>query len=165
MLTIEPPPVSAHRADLLAHAQEHAVEVDAHDPSPVVERVVADGEVRAADAGVVDGAVEAPEVLDHGGDHLGHRGLLGDVGLDGTRVAPDLRRHALGRLAGDVDDRHPGAAGRGPMGARLADARAGSGDQDDLAVEVGARCAPSVGAHRQASTALAAATTGMCPTT
>ena len=74
-----------------------------------------------------------------GGDHLGHRALLGDVGLDGTGVTADLRRHALGRLPGDVDDRHPGATGGRPMGARLADARAGSGDQDHLAVEVGAQ--------------------------
>ena len=156
----------AHRADLLAQAQEHAVEVDAHDPAPVVERVIADGGMRAADAGVVDRAVEASELLDHGGDHLGHRALLGDVGLDGTGVTADLRRHALGRLPGDVDDRHPGATGGRPMGARLADARAGSGDQDDLAVEVGARGARL---RSRSSSGLEprsrAATTGMCPTT
>ena len=84
--------------------------------------------VAAADPGVVDGAVEAPEALDDRCDHLGDRGLVGDVGLDAMCVAADLRGHSLGCLEVDVDDGDAGAAGGRAASARLADARPGSCD-------------------------------------
>src|SRR5207247_6091835 len=66
--------------------QKHAVDVDGHQPAPVLFALVDDG-AAAADADVVVEEVEAAEAVEGGLDHGGAVGGLGDVGLEGEGLA------------------------------------------------------------------------------
>lgn len=85
-----------HLRDLGAQAQPHAVHVDVEARPPVVVPHRGRRPDGPADAGVVDGDVEAAEARDDGGDGGLHRGLGGDV--DDERQAGDAPRRLRGGL-------------------------------------------------------------------
>lgn len=78
-----------HLADLRALAQPHAFGIDGKDALEVGEVDVRRGFDGAADAGVVDGVVDAAEFLDGLRDAVVHGGLGGHVGFD--RLDGDVR--------------------------------------------------------------------------
>ena len=71
-----------HLADLRALAQPHAFGVDGNDALKIGEVDFRCGLDGAADAGVVDGVVDAAEFLDGLRDAVVHGGLRGHVGFD-----------------------------------------------------------------------------------
>ena len=82
-------------------------------------------------AGVVDDEVDPAERQSRGVDRGLHGVGVGDVGHDRDRPvrAADPRGHLLRALGVQVGDHDARALGAEPLGDRLADARAGAGDQ------------------------------------
>src|SRR5690606_12443575 len=128
-----------HRRDLEAHPVEDPVQVDPDHLIPSVDRILASRSLGAADAGVVDGDVEAAvlvdSVLHHGFALLGSADVDGDEGGGCSR-----RRKLLGRPAtvllvvvGDHDRR--ATLGEG-LGASPADSGGSSRHQRNLSFEV-----------------------------
>lgn len=90
---------------------------------------------------IVDDSVEAAEAVDDGGHHRGDRGLIGEVGLDGVRLAAarddlgDDRGRLVGRAA--VVDGHSGALGGQRERDLAADVPRSSGHECDASSELG----------------------------
>jgi hypothetical protein len=126
--------VGHHRRELVAHAEEDAVEVDRQDLAPALDRVLAGWHLVSADAGVVHGDVQ-PAVVGHDAlDHRPHLTLVGHVGGDRGGPAPGLPGDPLGGLLGDVGDDYGGPPAPERVHAGLADPSPASGDEGDLAI-------------------------------
>jgi len=98
----------------VARSQEHAVDIDLHDPAPVLGSHVYDA-AAAADPDIIVEAIEPAEPLQRRGDHGASLPLVGDVGDKGgggSAFGCDHRERPLGPLALDIDDQHPGASTR-----------------------------------------------------
>ena len=132
-------PVLEHFRDLVLHAQEDAFQVDRHDGVPVGFGVLCrENQCVAADAGVVERAVELSPGCDGSRDHRLDLARLRDIRLDEHRVASDgtdlqHRRLALGGTARDHG--HARAFLRELDRRSLTDAGARAGDDCYLAFE------------------------------
>jgi hypothetical protein len=92
-------PLHQHQGDLVSHAKEHAPEVDADDPVPLLLLEIGCRRERLFDARIVEGEVEAPESPDRllqGGPYIV---ILRHIAPDGERVASCLFDHARRFLA------------------------------------------------------------------
>ena len=91
-------------------------------------------------AGVVDQDLHRPQFGLGARDHVLHGGQVGDVGLDGQRLAargPDLLGDGFGAVQVEIVDDHAAAVVRAEVQGRLlADALAGAGDDGHLALEI-----------------------------
>lgn len=126
------------RGDLVLEAVEHAGQVERDDTVPEGLVDVTDCSLAVAAAGVVEGTVQASELLDGdidqvgdlfldghvGGDEQGRAALCGDVGHRG--LAPCL-------VAGA--DEHSRSLGDGSLGEGRTHSGGTSGDDDDLGLQ------------------------------
>ena len=99
-----------HLAQLLLHAQEHAVQVDRDGALPALPRHLGHAAPVAADAGTVERAVQPAVALQHGRQQRFHVSRLGDVGLHGHRLAAGGLHGVCGLLAAGgilVGNGHP----------------------------------------------------------
>jgi hypothetical protein len=87
------------------------------------------------DPGVVDEAVERPELALGLVEIVGERLAVGDVEGKRDRAAPQLLRGLLGQLGIEVPDRDPATAPDQCRRRRLADPAGAAGDRDHLAVQ------------------------------
>ena len=108
---------------------DHAVEVDAADPLPVVSRHVEEAAAHA-DAGVVHQHTDGPDAALDGARQALHVVARGDVdrgGLAGRAAFSTFGRHLLGGDAVDVRADHGGAPCREGQCGRPPDAPPGAG--------------------------------------
>src|SRR5712671_6533789 len=126
----------------MARRHEHAVDIDLHDPAPVLRSHVDDTAATTYSDIVVE-AIEPAELRECGVDHRAGLWLVRDIGNKGSRSAAlrrDHRHGALGPLLIEIDDQHPGAGAGQQDGRRaaIADAvirRPAPGDDRHLAFE------------------------------
>ena len=112
---------------------EGAEDVDGERAHELVRRVVDDRRDRAADAGVAEEDVEAPESIDTGGDRGLHRALVRDVGDRGERVVvAELAGGGLELRLVDADEMDLRTLGDEQARGREADPALSAGDQRDL---------------------------------
>ena len=95
----------------MPRGHEHAVDIDLHDPSPIL-RGHFDDAAASADADIVVEAIESAEPGDRLGDHRARLLFVGDVRDEGSGRAALRLNHrdgALGAIAVEVDDENLGA--------------------------------------------------------
>lgn len=118
--------------DAVLAAQEHAVEIDRMDLTPLFERDVLDG-LAEPDAGGVQQDVDGAELV----DGFGNRGLpvvlAGDVELHEMTGRAQLVGDRLAAIDGDVGDHDLGTFLGHQVGGVGAEARGAAGDQGHLA--------------------------------
>ena len=136
---------AGHGGHGVARAQVRALEVDRHDPVPLLLGHLADG-AGAGNPGVVHEHVQAAEPL-HGGlrQALGVRGG-GDVGLQPQPLAArldDAPRRCVGGCAVHVGRDHPGALAGEQCGDLGPEAPACAGHDGSLALQSSQRGLPS----------------------
>ena len=116
----------------MLHRQPHAFQVDRDDAVEVVFLERRDRRRRAFDAGIVEGAVDAPEAGDDIGDERLDTRRLCHVARGGARFAAGLTHQACsvfgaGRV--EVGAEHAGAGTRGGQRGGAPDAAGRAGDQ------------------------------------
>ena len=145
MLTIDPCPALDHVRNRGARQPHRRGEVDPQARFPARRRHLSDRTVRLVDRRahrVVHEHGDAAEPLDGGGDELGTRRFVGQVGGVERGITPgpgdrgDCRRAAF-RVAAGHDDARP--FGRERRRDRLPDPRGGAGDERDLPLETHGR--------------------------
>ena len=124
----------------MPRGHEHAVDIDLHDPAPILRGHIDDA-AAAADADIVVEAIEPAEPRDRRVDHGAGLLFVGDVRDEGSGRAALRLNHrdgALGALAIEIDDENlragPGEQDR--RRAAIADAvirRTATGDDRHLA--------------------------------
>lgn len=133
------PAAFPHCANLRTRAVEDAVEVDREDCAPaLVSELACEGAV-ARHAGVVDGNIETPKLLDHHRHGGVHGCRVGHVHRHGYRVPSEtsnVGRHPLGTRLVDVEDGYARPRAGKLVGTRLADAARSPGDERYPAVEL-----------------------------
>src|SRR6267378_5489252 len=90
------------------------------------------------DACVADQDVDAGKGIDHAGDALAHRSLVGDIHGDADGLTPagaDLRSRGLRRVPVEIGNGYPGALARKKERDVLADAACRAGDEGNLVFE------------------------------
>jgi hypothetical protein len=151
-----------HRRDRVARYEEHAVDIDPHDPPPILDRRVDDAAARP-DPDIVVEQIEPAEAFQGVVDQRAALRLVADIGderLGFATLLLDHRDGLLGRLAQEVDDEDPRAGPRQQdcRRASIADpviGRAAAGDDRHLAAEAKivrrglrlAHAAPPVATH------------------
>jgi hypothetical protein len=121
---------------------EHAVDIDLHDPAPVLRRHVEDA-AAPADSDIVVEAVEPAELLERSIDHGAGLLFVGNVRHEGSGRAPLLPDHrdgAFGSLLIEIDHENlgPGPGEQDRCRAAIPDAvirRPAASDDRDLACE------------------------------
>ena len=129
-----------HRRDRKARNEEHAVDIDLHDPAPIGDRGIDDA-AAPADPDIVVEQVEPAEPGERLVDQRAALHLVDHVGDErrgGAALLGDHRHGLRGGLGHDIDDQHAGAGARQQhrRGAAIADAvigRAAAGDDRHLA--------------------------------
>jgi hypothetical protein len=121
------PALAGHGAHQALHPEEGGGEVGGEDVVPVLLGHGHD-ELVPGDAGVVDENLHGAELGDDRLTGLGDGDGVRDVNLVGLGLET-LGDGLAGSRLGDAEDRVP--MGRKPLGDRLADAPAGSGDEGD----------------------------------
>lgn len=121
-----------HLGDLVTHAVEDAVEVDADDPVPLVQVRLPGGCLLSADAGVVNRQVQGSVCVHRMADHHFRVSLAGRV-LSNRRGRPsgfgDFLDDALRRAEVDVGYHHTGSLGSKLLADCFPDAGAAAGDK------------------------------------
>ena len=149
MLTIRPQRRVAHaRQETLRH-QEHAVEIDRHDPPPIGEADLLE-RLRRDQPGIVHENVAAAKRLADARAELGDAVGVGDIAAQRDGAAARRFDGPQGRVAGlNVGDDDGGALRGEPDSMGLADARGGAGDDGDF---VGVPLLHAISPDRRAAT-------------
>ena len=124
-----------HQRDFVLHAQEHAAEVDADDPVPLLLGEIGRSRDRLFDAGVVEGEVEAPECLDRLVESSPHVVGPRHVAPDGERAPAEFFDHAGCFLIppfGNITHHHARALAGKRQRRRTADAGRRAGEERRL---------------------------------
>ena len=122
----------------MLHAEEDAAQQHGERVVPVLDARLCDRPEHAADAGVVEHAVQASEVRERRVEHRLHLGLVGDVGPDEADPVAVAgvgggRERALGVRFVDVRDHHLRAFAQEAQRRFGADAVGAAGDHRYLA--------------------------------
>jgi hypothetical protein len=126
-LTIAPPPAGLlHRRDRVARDHEHAVDIDLHDPAPILRRDI-DDTAAPADPDIVVEAGEPAKPRDRLGDHRACLSLvchIGDERRGGAALRLDHRDSTRGTIEVEIDNENLGAGAgkKDRRGTAIADA-------------------------------------------
>ena len=129
-----------HCRDRIARGHKHAVDIDLHDPAPLLRRHLSHP-ARTTDPDIVVEAVEPAEPRERLGHHRVCLPLVSDIGDEGgggPTFRLDHRHGAFGALAVEIDDKDfgPGACKQDRCSPPVADAvirRSAAGDDRHLA--------------------------------
>jgi hypothetical protein len=130
-----------HGGKRRAAGQEHAAQVDCHDPVPLLDRNIEPGPARkhAHERGIVDKHVDGAEALERGRSHRSRGFLARNVGGK-TDHLQALRDQGLGhRFRGraiDIGRDHMGAGLGEFFHIDLADSLAAAGDDDGASDQI-----------------------------
>ena len=99
----------------MLHAQPHAPQIDAHDPTPVLFRTVCGQGQIAGNTGIIKRAVELAVGLDRFADEVFNLARLGHIGLNKYGLPTGILNQADGFLAAlnaHVRHNNPGSTAR-----------------------------------------------------